>query len=122
MELYETFLGEPGGHTAHRLLHTGYGPRKRLHKDGVTILHATSEESLEVSVCIGTSCFMRGSQKLMKGITDYVHANKLEDRVEVNASFCFEKCARGPVVRIADEVIEKCDLETAIKHIETCLR
>ena len=27
-EIYETFLGEPGSHLAHKLLHTSYTPRK----------------------------------------------------------------------------------------------
>ena len=27
-KLYEEFLGEPGSHKAHELLHTGYTPRE----------------------------------------------------------------------------------------------
>ncbi len=33
-ELYETYLGEPGGHKAHELLHCTYKPQKRYRLDG----------------------------------------------------------------------------------------
>ena len=44
----------------------------------------------------------------------HLRTNDLDDLVNVTASFCFEKCDRGPTVRIGTQVIEKCTIEAAI--------
>lgn len=115
-ELYANSLGEVGGHRAHELLHTEYSFRKRTFDEGVTV-HAAEADTVrpvEVSVCFGTSCFLRGSQKLMAGLLDYIREHDLGGGVDVKASFCFEQCDRGPTVKINDTVLEKCTLEKAL--------
>jgi NADH-quinone oxidoreductase subunit G len=117
-ELYGTFLGEVGGHKAHQLLHTGYRSRKRIMDEDVPLSAAGGNGNLEVNVCFGTSCFLKGSQKLLHGILDHLRVKNLDDLVNVTASFCFERCDRGPTVRIGSQVIEKCTLDTAVRAIE----
>jgi NADH-quinone oxidoreductase subunit G len=116
-ELYKDFLGEVGGHKSHELLHTGYKSRKRISDSGLNLSDVNNDSGLEVNVCFGTSCFLRGSQKLFHDILEYIRANNLDDAVTVSASFCFEKCDRGPTVRIGEMVIEKCTIEMAIEAI-----
>jgi NADH-quinone oxidoreductase subunit G len=115
-ELYIDHLGEVGGHRAHELLHTGYRSRKRIVDEDLAF-YETGTDNLEVNVCFGTSCFLKGSQKVLQGVLDYLRANELEDRVNVSASFCFEQCDRGPTVKIGDRVIEKCTIQQAIETI-----
>ncbi|OPY68082.1 MAG: NADP-reducing hydrogenase subunit HndC [Syntrophorhabdaceae bacterium PtaU1.Bin034] len=117
-ELYKMYLGEVGGHKAHQLLHTAYKSRKRIDDAHLSLRGSNGNTSLEVNVCFGTSCFLKGSQKLLQEILAYLKKSNLEDAVSVNASFCFEECDRGPTVRIGDTVIEKCTLEMAAKAIE----
>jgi NADH-quinone oxidoreductase subunit G len=38
--------------------------------------------------------------------------------VNVSASFCFERCDRGPTIRIGDEIIEHCTSQTAMEIID----
>jgi len=52
----------------------------------------------------------------------HLEANGLKDKTEVRATFCFERCDRGPVVRVGKKVIEKGDLEAVIKEIESKLK
>lgn len=66
-----------------------------------------------MSVCVGTSCFVRGSQTLLKRLADYVESRALDDTVDVQATFCFEHCDRGPTVRVGELVIEHCTFEMA---------
>jgi len=115
-ELYADHLGEIGGHKAHELLHTGYRSRKRISDEDLTF-YETGTDNLEVNVCFGTSCFLKGSQKVLQGVLDYLRANELENRVNVSASFCFEQCDRGPTVKIGDNVIEKCTIQQAVETI-----
>lgn len=122
-EIYETKLGEIGGHKAHKLLHTKYAARKRI-TDQTILIRDTEECKIEVCVCVGTNCYMKGSQELLKQLINYVSENKLEnlvgfsgqkEMVDVKATFCFERCNRGPVVRINHIIIEHANFEKAYK-------
>jgi NADH-quinone oxidoreductase subunit G len=117
-ELYSHFLGDVGGSKAHHLLHTSYKSRKRIMDEDMPLTASDSNRCVDVNVCFGTSCFLKGSQKLLHGILEHLRANDLDDMVNVSASFCFEKCDKGPTVKIGSQTIEKCSLETAIKTIE----
>ncbi|MDA3944439.1 MAG: [FeFe] hydrogenase, group A [Bacteroidetes bacterium] len=118
-ELYQMTLGEIGGPKAHDLLHTHYHGRKRI-TDQLINIRDTEHPKIEVCVCVGTNCFMKGSQELLRKMIKYVSENKLEDivgfegqeeMVDVKATFCFERCDRGPVVRINQQVIEHAEFE-----------
>lgn len=120
-ELYQQFLQEPGSHIAHKWLHTKYKHRKRIEEETIVIRN-TGQKKIEVSVCIGTNCFVRGSQKILQQLMDYVVKNRLsdlvgfegkEEMVDVKATFCFERCDRGPVVKINNKVIEHATFEKA---------
>ncbi|MEX1376180.1 MAG: NADH-dependent [FeFe] hydrogenase, group A6 [Eubacteriales bacterium] len=121
-EVYEKLLKAPNSHIAHELLHTTYKNRRRIDADDVTLGENHGEDALKVSICFGTSCFVKGSQKILQKITKHMKENKIEDRLEIQATFCYEKCDRGPVVRIGDEIIEKCTPEIAIKEIDKQLK
>jgi NADH-quinone oxidoreductase subunit G len=102
----------------HHLLHTGYQSRKRIDDEYVNLVRdQNSGKKLEITVCFGTSCYLKGSQNIMKAILDYVEKNNLLEKISVKASFCFEKCGRGPVVDIGGNVIEHCTKEMAIDTI-----
>ena len=99
-QCYNEHLGEPGGPTAHRLLHTTYQNRRRIQGDPLVLLDNNGARKVQVSVCVGTSCFLRGSQTLLKRLADYVESRDMDDTVEIQATFCFEHCDRGPTVRV----------------------
>ncbi len=107
-ELYSNVLGDVGSHKAHELLHTSYKNRKRISDDGMALSDVNGEASLEVNVCFGTGCFLKGSQKLLHDVLEHIRENDLNDLVNVSASFCFERCDRGPTIKVGDEVIERC--------------
>ena len=119
---YEEHLeNEIGGHTAHKLLHTGYQTRRRIQGQPLTVLDSGPTQKLLVSVCVGTSCFVRGSQTLLKSLVDFIENRGLEETVEVQATFCFEQCDRGPTVQVGDHVEERCTLQKACELIESQL-
>jgi len=115
--LYENVLGDVGSHKAHELLHTSYRTRKRISDEDVDI-NAGGERSVDVSVCFGTSCFLKGSQKLLRDILEHIRSNGLGGRVNVKASFCFEKCKTGPTIKVGSRIIEGCTIERAIEAIK----
>lgn len=119
-ELYATYFKEAGSPKAHHLLHTHYNFRKRTFDEGVAVHSADAAEvkPVEVSVCFGTSCFLRGSQKLMAGLLDHIRQRDLGHGVDVRASFCFEQCDRGPTVKINNDVLERCTIEKALTTLD----
>ena len=108
---YQQHLGDIGGHKAHELLHTTYSSRKRFDDVDMMISEDHHEERLGVSVCVGTSCYLRGSQKLLEDVMKYVKQQDLHEQVEVRATFCFEACDHGPTVRVGETVLKTATVE-----------
>lgn len=104
---------EDGQNKIHKLLHTSYIKRKRIEIEQLTLLKQ-SENTVDVHVCFGTSCFIKGSQSIMKKMLNYISDNDLTDIVNVKAGFCMENCDKGPTVTIGNEVIGKCTFEKAV--------
>jgi NADH-quinone oxidoreductase subunit G len=117
-ECYQRELGEIGGRTAHELLHTEYQSRRRICGQTLVFQDDNRPSKLGISVCVGTSCFVRGSQALLERLIRRIQTDAIQDRVDVEATFCFESCDRGPSVRIGNEVIHHCDLDKAWKAIQ----
>ena len=75
-----------------------------------------------MTVCVGTSCFLRGAQELLKSLLAYVERRELAGQVNIKATFCHERCDRGPTVGINGAFIEKCTLEKAVAAVEVALQ
>ena len=112
-ECYRQHLGEIGGKTAHRWLHTHYQNRRRIADEALQLGDGPAAGKLKVDVCVGTNCFLKGSQVILQELLRDVEARELQDRVEVCASFCFEQCNHGPTVRVGSRIIHHCTAELA---------
>lgn len=116
---YKKYLGEPGGELSHQLLHTHYTAARRINHDGISVSSGIAkEEALKVSVCVGTGCYIKGSQTLLHKLLKFVEENRWNELVDIKATFCFERCDLGPTITIDDEMIHHCDLEKAKRSIE----
>ncbi|MDR3110221.1 MAG: [FeFe] hydrogenase, group A [Planctomycetaceae bacterium] len=114
----EYFEGGVGGHTAHELLHTTYHNRKRIQGVSMPVSQSEGTPALQISVCVGTSCFIRGSQALLQKIVEYLLDNELSHIVSVDATFCTENCDRGPTVCVGEQMIFKATIEDVVKVIK----
>lgn len=117
-KLYAEKLGEAGGKVAHNLLHTHYKNRKRLFESEISFIEGTGTETVDVNVCIGTNCFIKGSQNLLRKLVNYVEDKELADIVEVKATFCMEECNKGKNVTVDGEVISAADFSVVTEAIE----
>jgi NADH-quinone oxidoreductase subunit G len=122
-EAYDKILGSPNSDKAHELLHTHYQSRKRIQDEDVLVSASSAgQEKLSVTICVGTSCFQRGSQELLQQLTEFLRANKLEDQVAIKATFCHERCDRGPTANVDGNIMEKCSFEALRAEIVKQLR
>lgn len=60
---------------------------------------------MEVRVCIGSSCHLRGSYDIINLMKSHIEENNLVDKVNVAAAFCLGKCGEGVSVKVDEQVI-----------------
>jgi len=118
---YDQSIGEVGGETAHELLHRHYETRRRITGLPLPLMGGAQDGKLPIHVCVGTNCHVRGSQKILQQLLRYVDEHKLQDAVNVEATFCFEQCDRGPTVTIGDQAFNRCTVEKALQAVEQTL-
>ena len=57
---------------------------------------------LKVTVCIGSSCHIKGSRQVVEQLQYLIAENNLSDRVELGGTFCMGKCQQGVCVTVND--------------------
>lgn len=59
---------------------------------------------MKVTVCIGSSCHIKGSRQVVDEMQKLIRENDLGDKVELAGTFCLGECQRGVCVKIDDEI------------------
>ena len=58
-----------------------------------------------VQVCVGSSCYIKGSQDIIELLKKAVTDNHLEDEVTLAGSFCTGRCNReGVTITVDDDI------------------
>jgi len=57
---------------------------------------------MKVTVCIGSSCHIKGSRQVVEQLQYYVADNNLSDKVELAGTFCMGQCQKGVCVTVDD--------------------
>ena len=58
---------------------------------------------MKITVCIGSSCHIKGSRQVVEQLQYLIHENGLSDKVELGGTFCMGKCQQGVCVTIDDK-------------------
>ena len=58
---------------------------------------------LELKVCIGSSCHLKGSYNVIQTFQQIIEREKLHDKINMSAQFCMKQCQHGVSVSIGDE-------------------
>lgn len=71
----------------------------------ISILNAIGigEKKMKITVCIGSSCHLKGSRYVVEGIQKLIADNDLGDKVELAGTFCMGKCKQGVCVTVDDK-------------------
>ena len=60
---------------------------------------------MKVTVCIGSSCHLKGSRYIVEKLQNLVEQHDLKDKLEIAGTFCLGKCNReGVTVKIDEEI------------------
>lgn len=58
---------------------------------------------MTVTICIGSSCHLKGSREIIATLQKLVAEHKLENQVDLNGSFCTGNCMKGVCVTVDGE-------------------
>ena len=73
---------------------------------------------MKVTVCIGSSCHIKGSRQVVEELQYLIAEHKLEDKVELAGTFCMGKCQEGVCLTL-DDSFYSVTPETAKEFFET---
>ena len=59
---------------------------------------------MKVTICIGSSCHLKGSKQIIEKLQTLVAENNLKDKVDLAGKFCMGNCAEGVCVSIGEQI------------------
>lgn len=59
---------------------------------------------MKITVCIGSSCHLKGSRFVVEKLQELIASNKLEDKIDLSGTFCMANCQNGVCVTVDDKV------------------
>ncbi|MBD5141753.1 MAG: (2Fe-2S) ferredoxin domain-containing protein [Oscillospiraceae bacterium] len=60
---------------------------------------------MNVYVCVGSSCHLRGSYKIIELMKENIEKNGLEEKVNLSAAFCLGKCTTGVTIKVDEDIV-----------------
>ncbi len=67
-----------------------------------------------VTVCVGSSCHIKGARDLIMRFNALLKEHSLEDKVELKGSFCMERCGEGINWQIDEKPFTSDTVEDAV--------
>ena len=58
---------------------------------------------MKVTVCIGSSCHIKGSRQVVEEFQYLISQNNLKEKVELGGTFCMGECQKGVCVTVDDK-------------------
>lgn len=66
-------------------------------------LNVSGGTTMKITVCIGSSCHIKGSRQVVEQLQYLIKSNHLSDEVELAGTFCMGKCQQGVCVTVDDK-------------------
>lgn len=57
---------------------------------------------MKITVCIGSSCHIKGSRQVIEQLQSLIASHHLIDTVELSGTFCMGECQKGVCVNVDD--------------------
>jgi NADH:ubiquinone oxidoreductase subunit E len=59
---------------------------------------------LKITVCIGSSCHLKGSREVVEQLQQMIAESNLKEKVDLCGTFCMGNCMNGVNVTIGDQL------------------
>jgi len=73
------------------------------------------ERMVTVTVCVGSSCHIKGARAVITQFNALLKECNLQDRVELKGSFCMERCGEGVNWQIDEEPFTSASVDEAVQ-------
>lgn len=60
---------------------------------------------MEINVCIGSACHLKGSYDVIKEFQKVIKEYKLEEKITLKGAFCLNHCTQAVSTKIDDKII-----------------
>ena len=57
---------------------------------------------MKITICVGSTCHLLGSKRVVDRFKELVEENNLSDKIELAGKFCMGKCGEGVCVTIGE--------------------
>lgn len=81
----------------------------------------TDKKRIDISVCMGSSCYPRGNRETLEKLKKYINENSLNDQVIMKGNLCEGLCKDGPNIRINGVIYHDIDYYSVLKVISEIL-
>ena len=71
-----------------------------------------------VEICVGSACYVKGSNQVVASLKQMIKDHHWEDKVTLKGSFCMGLCNRGLGVRVAGKQLTGLHLGNAVEILE----
>ncbi len=71
--------------------------------------------TLEIKICMGSSCFARGNADNLEFIENYIKENNLDAEIELYGARCENKCDKGPNIIVNDKIYNNVTKEKIVE-------
>ncbi len=61
-------------------------------------------ETIEIVICLGSSCFARGNAENLAIIHEYVQKHDLKASIRLSGRLCQDRCKEGPNLAIGGQI------------------
>ena len=59
---------------------------------------------MKVMICIGSACHLKGAREVVQKLQELVAVHHLENKVDLNGSFCSGHCVNGVCVSVEERI------------------
>lgn len=77
---------------------------------------------LEITICLGSSCYTRGNNEVIKTIQRFIIENKIENLVNFKGELCSCNCKSGPNLKIGETTHRNINAASAIAIINDTIQ
>lgn len=74
-----------------------------------------ADPKVTVTVCVGSSCHIKGARQVITSFDGLIKQHGLHDRVDLKGSFCMERCGEGLNWQIDDQQLTSASVEEAVR-------
>jgi NADH:ubiquinone oxidoreductase subunit E len=71
-----------------------------------------------ISVCVGSSCHLRGAYDVINEFKQLIAENSLADQIELKACFCLGECQAGVSMSVDGQIFTHMDKEKTVEFFK----